>query len=210
MIKKFIGEEFSANTYVIIQNNKCVIIDPTIGFNKKIIEEYTEGAEIVGVLLTHAHIDHIDGLRNLLTYPIYISSIEYNYINNNGYNLYGWYGESIPFDTSKMNFKLLDDGDVINILDEPIEAIYTPGHSLGGMSYLYRDKLFTGDTLFKSSVGRTDISAGNEVSLYESIDKLMHMFKDETKVYPGHGEMTTIGYEKTKNPYYLMYLKRKR
>lgn len=210
MIKKFIGEEFAANTYIIVEDNKCVIIDPTIGFNKKVIEEYTSGLKIVGVLLTHAHIDHIDGVRHLLEYPIYISSIEYNYINNSGYNLYGWYGEKIPYDTSKMNFNLLNDGDTINILNEPIKAILTPGHTLGGMSYSYRDKLFTGDTLFKLSVGRSDISAGNEESLYKSIDKLMHMFKNNTKIYPGHGELTTIHDELTQNPYYLMYLKRKK
>lgn len=209
MIEKFVDSEFATNTYVLSSNDSCVIIDPNLEFSSDIIESIKKKYEIKGVLLTHAHVDHIDGVKNLKDYPIYISEVEYNYIDNNGYNLYGWYSSSLPFDKTKLDFRIVKDKDIINLLDEPIYVYLTPGHTLGGVTYIYKDKMFCGDTLFKNSIGRSDLSFGSESTLLKSIDFLLTNFNETIKIYPGHGDLTTVKDERNHNPFYLAYKKRK-
>ena len=96
----------------------------------------------------------------------------------------------------------------IPFADQVIEVIHTPGHTKGSCSFIYQDQLYTGDTLFKDSVGRHDLYSGNLVDLRRSILKLCECDAN-LKVYPGHDEPTTIRYEKKNNPYYLKWIKQK-
>ena len=207
MVKTYVSGDFSTNTYVLSKNDECVIIDPTLDL-EDIVKEIKKSFKIKAVLITHAHIDHIDGLRYLTDYPIYISKEDYSHLLDGGYTLYGWYSMKLPFDISKMNFHLLENNDTINILDEPIKCMITSGHTLGGMCFSYKDILFTGDTLFKGSVGRTDLPGGNEMEILKSIKKIIETYNDNTVIYPGHDRSSTIRDERKYNMYYDIALKR--
>ena len=95
---------------------------------------------------------------------------------------------------------LIRDGDIIQIEDLSIKVIHTPGHTKGGVCYMYRDMLFTGDTLFAGSMGRTDLYGGNEEHMNNSLRKLSEMEENLT-IYPGHGPKSTIKIEKETNPF---------
>lgn len=207
MIERYVLGDFSTNTYVLSKDNKAIIIDPSIGF-EKIINSIKEKYEIVATLITHAHIDHIDGLKYLSDYPVYMSRIDYLYLNDGGYTLYGWYNEELPFDIRDYDFHLLDDENIIKISDFEIKAIHLPGHTLGGMAFIYEDVIFTGDTLFKMSIGRTDFKGGSLRDIYKSIIRLLKGNDDNIRLFPGHDDMTTVGFEKENNPYYQEALER--
>lgn len=202
MIEKYTLGDFRTNTYVLSKGNKALIIDPTINFNK-ILDRIKAQYEIVGVLITHAHIDHIDGIQYLESFPIYFPRIDFLYLNDPGYTLYGWYNEELPFKPEELDIHLVDNGSIIKIDDFKIECFHTPGHTLGGMIYKYEDVIFTGDTLFKSSIGRTDFKGGDLREIYKSIIFILDTFDDETRLFPGHDEETTVKEEKNNNLYYI-------
>jgi glyoxylase-like metal-dependent hydrolase (beta-lactamase superfamily II) len=100
--------------------------------------------------------------------------------------------------------RYLKDGEVVELGGIKILPIFTPGHSPGSMSFLINDRhLFSGDTLFKNTVGRTDILGGSSEQIISSIKSKLLTLSDDVKVYPGHGEATTIGYERKFNPYLI-------
>ncbi len=137
-----------------------------------------------------------------------MSRIDYLYLNDGGYTLYGWYNEELPFDIRDYDFHLLDDENIIKISDFEIKAIHLPGHTLGGMAFIYEDVIFTGDTLFKMSIGRTDFKGGSLRDIYKSIIRLLKSNDDNIRLFPGHDDMTTVGFEKENNPYYHEALER--
>lgn len=202
MIEKYTIGDFSTNTYVLSKGNKAIIIDPSINF-EKIIDRIKSEYQIVAVLITHAHIDHVDGIKYLEDYPIYFPRIDYLYLKDPGYTLYGWYNEELPFNPEELDIHLLDNGNIIKIDDFKIECYATPGHTLGGMIFKYEDVIFTGDTLFKSSIGRTDLKGGDLRELYKSICFILDTFDPETRLFPGHDSETTIKDEKVNNLYYI-------
>lgn len=201
MIERYVLGDFQTNTYVLSKGNKAVIIDPSIGF-ERIMDSIKQKYEIEAVLITHAHIDHIDGIKWLKEYPIYISRLEYVYLTDPGYTLYGWYSEVLPFEPKELDFHLVEDGNIIKLLDGEIEVIHLPGHTLGGVAYKYEDTIFTGDTLFHLSIGRTDFKSGNIHDMYKSILHLLNDYDENIRLFPGHDEVTTISFEKENNPYY--------
>ncbi len=207
MVEKYVTGPFLTNTYVLSKGNDCVVIDPTIGFEARSIEIKNK-YNVKAVLITHAHIDHLDGIKYFKECPIYISSIDYNYIKDDDYTLYSYFKSGKIFDLSDYKFILVKDESIINILDSEINVIITPGHTLGGVCYSYKNILFTGDTLFKGSIGRTDFNGGNENSILLSVKKIIETYPDDTKVYPGHDEQTTIREERKNNVYYLQAKKR--
>ena len=95
--------------------------------------------------------------------------------------------------------EFIDENTELKIGEIPIKIFETPGHTEGGMSYLIENKVFTGDTLFKQYVGRTDLPGGDFSKLENSIKNILYKLDDETEVFPGHGDITTIGYEKKHN-----------
>ena len=108
--------------------------------------------------------------------------------------LFNW-PDSIP----PVYEKYIKDGDIIPVGNMNIKVIHTPGHTEGGVCYLIEDNLFSGDTLFRGSVGRTDLFGGNFSKLSDSIKNKLFKLDSDIKVFPGHGPMTTIGYEKKYN-----------
>ena len=196
VIKTYPLGEYGANCYLVIndKNGEGIVIDP--GANGagliKEIEKLTYN--IKGILLTHAHFDHIGGVKELkdkYNIPVYVNQgeVDNSKIDNNVYS-------KLPNDCS-----LINDGDVLNIGGINIKCLHTPGHSKGGMCFLIEDSVFTGDTLFQGSIGRTDFISGDFKTLIDSIQKKLITLDGDTKVYPGHGPSSTIMYERMRNPF---------
>ena len=190
--------ELYANTYVLIDNNhQCVIIDPSNDNDeiKNFIKE--NDLSIKGILLTHGHFDHIRGVDHLeeaFDVPLYINEFDKALLTTPKLNC------SDKFSRHNIIIKsepvLVKDGDGINLLDEEIVVITTPYHTEGSVVY-YLPKsqiLFSGDSLFAGSFGRSDLPTSIPRLMHESVMKMFALPK-EVIVYPGHGPKTTIGQE---------------
>ena len=151
-------------------------------------------------MLTHCHFDHIGGaeqLRNNTGVKIAIGELENEFLSDPSVNLSGLLGEPVkPFSADL----LLKDGEEVSVGDLKFKVIHTPGHTSGSVSYLFGDILFSGDTVFNCSIGRTDFPTGDYFVLSSSIKKLYELDGD-IRVFSGHGEATTIEYEKMYNPF---------
>lgn len=188
-VKKIINSYFLENTYIVIFNNKTLIIDPGNDIDK-IIQEIDN---LDYILLTHGHMDHFASVKELqkrYNCEIFCSYKDLDFINGN--IIIDPY-----FSKEKYNFIFKDYND-FNI--EGIRIINTPGHSKGSVCIYFKDDnvLFSGDTLFKDGFGRYDFHGGNLKELKMSINKLFTL-NNKTIVYPGHGEKTTINNEKISN-----------
>ena len=202
IIKCFTAGQLENNMYLVIdeKTKKAVLIDASA-----LIPEITEavkayGADVEYILLTHGHFDHIMGLTELkkalnakavICHDDLIISDNINEFTR----LFGGLSESVP----PVYEKFVKDGDIITVGDMQIKVINTPGHTEGGVCYLIEDKLFSGDTLFRESVGRTDLFGGSFEKLLDSVKNKLFKLDDNITVYPGHGPATTIGYEKKYN-----------
>ena len=192
------------NAYLLTNadQNRAVIIDP--GMEPERLVKRIEGLEIEAILLTHAHFDHIGGvdlIRKQKGCPVYLHSAEAMWLTDakmNGSTMWPELGGPI---SSTPPDHILADGQTLTLLDARFEVLHTPGHSPGSVSFLYEETLFGGDVLFRESVGRTDLPGGSPKQLYDSIYTKLFILPEHTKVYPGHGPATTIGYEKENNPY---------
>lgn len=196
MIKVFVDNIFYTNTYLIIEGGRCIIIDP--GFSAQELIEYIKDNEIkpLAIIATHGHIDHVWGVDKIREYydvPFYMNFKDLELTPPPILkNIIG------DFKTPQADYNLKEDS--LRIDEFIFYVIETPGHTLGSVSIKYRDIVFTGDTLFKESIGRTDLG-GDINMLVESIHNKLFKLSASTKVYPGHGEYTTIGYEILHNPY---------
>ena len=202
IIKCFTTGQLENNIYLVIdeKTKKAVLIDASA-----LIPEITEavkayGADVEYILLTHGHFDHIMGLTELkkalnakavICHDDLIISDNINEFTR----LFGGLSESVP----PVYEKFVKDGDIVTVGDMQIKVIHTPGHTEGGVCYLIEDKLFSGDTLFRESVGRTDLFGGSFEKLLDSVKNKLFKLDDNITVYPGHGPATTIGYEKKHN-----------
>lgn len=150
------------------------------------------------ILLTHAHFDHIGGaaeLRSVSGAAIGIGAVDAPALSDTYTNLSDQFHAHIePFNADF----LYNDGDIITVGDVSFKVISTPGHTIGGVSYLTENCLFSGDTLFKGSVGRTDFPGGDYKILKKSVKKLAAL-GSSVKIYPGHGDPTTVAEEKENN-----------
>ncbi len=202
IIKCFTAGQLENNMYLVIdeKTKKAVLIDAS-AFIPEIIASVKEfGVDVEYILLTHGHFDHIMGLTELkkalnakavICHDDLIISDNINEFTR----LFGGLSESVP----PTYEKFVKDGDIITVGDMQIKVIHTPGHTEGGVCYLIEDKLFSGDTLFRGSVGRTDLFGGSFEELLDSIKNKLFKLDDNITVYPGHGPVTTIGYEKKYN-----------
>lgn len=197
MIEKIVTGSFLTNTYLISKDGKCVIVDPGLNFSLA-AEKIKQSYEVVAILLTHGHIDHIDGIR-FFDCPIYIHEDERQFLFDDSLSLYSMMGQKIPFDANKLDLKFVKDQDEVSFIGYTFKVMHTPGHTRGSVCYLYGSKLLSGDTLFKGSAGRTDFPTGNALDLRRSLSKIISFCSDSTDVYPGHDDKTTIKYERKNN-----------
>ncbi len=192
--------ELATNAYILFneEDGKAVLFDAPAEPEKILnyLEKYNLSLEYI--FLTHAHFDHILALEQLKKKTgakVVIHELEEKYLNDSSLNLSNVELPHLSADN------LVADGDVIDFCGTNIKVIHTPGHTIGGVCYLFDETLISGDTLFLKSIGRFDFPLGSFEEEIRSIkDKLM-VLPDTTKVYPGHGFSTTIGRERKENPY---------
>ena len=199
--------EFENNCYIARNNDsaaECLVIDT--GLDVQPLLKFLERGKLApaAVILTHGHIDHIAGVDALRKkFPsilIYIHKLDAEMLGDAAGNLSLMAGSS--FTAGKAD-RLVDEGDIIEKAGVKLRVIHTPGHTPGGIC-LYSEKdgiIFVGDTLFAGSIGRTDFPNGDMRQLIEGIKRKLFVLPDNTIVYPGHGPETTIGREKTDNPF---------
>ena len=195
-----------SNSYVITEGEAAVMIDcgaPLPSLDKRIAEL---GKKLKAILLTHGHCDHISALVHYAELCgnsevcAVIHPADAPALSDPDFGLNSKYGRFYPFTGYKGKTVTVQDGDNLSFGNINISVIHTPGHTKGSVCYLIGDRLFSGDTLFKESVGRTDLPGGNGGQMISSLKRLAELDGNIT-VLPGHGEKTTIGYEKQNNPY---------
>lgn len=199
-IIKLVTGSFQTNTYIIINNGQSVVIDPGADFDRILDTLKYNHATADYVFLTHCHFDHIGAVRDLqnIGAKIYISNIDYNVLLENDFNIDLGFGSN-PV-KSFTPYEFFYDKQNLNVIDCCFTIHATPGHTPGGVCIALDDILFTGDTLFKNSIGRTDFNYSNHKDLLNSIDKIFS-FDTDYKILPGHCDSSTLNLERKFNPY---------
>ncbi|NLC68342.1 MAG: MBL fold metallo-hydrolase [Clostridiaceae bacterium] len=200
ILKRLPTGMFASNCYIIGENKKGVVIDPGAK-SVDILEAAKQvNLDVEYIILTHAHIDHIismDEIREMTKAKVLVHEEDAKFLVDSWYNASKLFGIEKVFNPADV---LLKDNDILDIDGLKLEIIHTPGHTPGSICIKAGNSLFTGDTLFRMSVGRTDLGLGDYGRLMNSIKRLMAL-DDEAMVYPGHGTATTIGYERKNNPF---------
>lgn len=196
-IKTILAGNYEENCYILIDENTkdCAVIDPGGNSERLIYEIEKAKGNVKFILLTHGHADHtgaVSQIRNKFQCPVYINNRDYEFIKNN----VAIFGEK-----EENGDKFLKEGDLLDFGGTSIKCIETPGHTPGGMCFLIGSDLFTGDTLFYGSIGRTDFAGGDFEAIIKGIKEKLLILSDNTTVYPGHGPKTSIGFERVNNPY---------
>ncbi len=207
-IQHFTFNPFQENTYLLINEKKeCIIIDPGCYFEEERKQLLTyiekEGLKVTRLLNTHCHIDHIFG--NRLVAKTYGVGLEIHAQDKLVLDRSSDVGKmyNVPFEPSPEPARFLEDGEKILFGDDELEVLLAPGHSPGSVCFYSAGQQFLigGDVLFYQSIGRTDLPGGSHQTLINSIRQKLFVLPDEVRVYPGHGQSTTIGFEKRNNPF---------
>ena len=208
VVKSFTFSPVQENTYVLYNEQKqCCIIDPGCYFPEE-REELKTGIEKAGLtpvllLNTHCHLDHVFGnkfVHDTWGLDLHIHEKEKPVLDFAPLSGERW---QLPFDNYEGPLVYLKEGNFIKIGEDALEIRFTPGHSPGSISFYSAENGFIigGDVLFNRSIGRTDLPGGSMETLMDSIRTQFFTLPDETKVYSGHGPVTTVGYEKGNNPF---------
>ena len=189
---------------------KAVVVDPGDAGEALAEAIARQGLQIAAIVLTHAHFDHIGGVREIkkaASAPLYLCERENRLDHDPGLNLSAMYHRPATVQPDVW----LRDGEEVSIAGMRVRCIWTPGHTEGSCCYYLEETgeeesgaacppiLLSGDTLFRCSVGRTDFPTGSEEALARSIREKLYTLREETRVFPGHGDVTSIGYEKQHN-----------
>lgn len=171
-IEKVVVGELEENCYIISKDNSCLVIDPGSEFHK--IQNKIGNKKVLGVLLTHHHFDHVGALKEVLSY----------------------------YETRVYDFNNLEEKEYL-IGPFKFDVIINPGHTTDSISFYFCEEkvMFVGDFIFLDSIGRCDLEGGNFSSMRDSIKKIK-AYADDIVIFPGHGDKTTLGYEKENNYYF--------
>ncbi|MCF7908726.1 MAG: MBL fold metallo-hydrolase [Candidatus Omnitrophica bacterium] len=198
-LKTFVSGPLSSNCYLILSQDRkkgCLIDSP---WDSREVVDFIKNqkVELAFILLTHGHFDHIHGLNDFEC-PFYIHPADKPLLGDPQLNGSFLFGEGV-ITSRKVNF--YNQEQPLNFSGQKIEVIHTPGHTPGSTCIKIVDWLFSGDTLFFDSVGRTDIPLASPEALISSLQEKVMVLPDATIVYPGHGSSTTIGRENKENPF---------
>ena len=208
-IKSFAFNPFSENTYIVFNENKnAFIIDPGdfSEVENNILNQFIIDNElkVQNILLTHAHIDHVLGLQKAFDkykVPILTHELEKEILDRNPMdaNRFGFFFKPFEGEISYLN-----ENEIISVDEDEFKILHVPGHSPGHIAFYSEAQKFiiSGDVLFEGSIGRTDLYKGDAQELLKSIREKLFVLEDETKVYNGHGNPTTVGFEKSYNPFF--------
>ena len=182
---------YQTNCYMVWgEGDKCVLIDPGYEANALLEQTEKQGKTVEAILLTHGHFDHVGAVRDIVAdtdCDVYICDKEL----------------SLPegLTAGKLYYThTYDEGDTLNLAGLTFRVLHTPGHTPGGVCLLCGEAMFSGDTLFAGSMGRTDFPGGDYATIARSLGRLKNLPGDY-KVFPGHGEDTTLDFERKTNPY---------
>jgi hydroxyacylglutathione hydrolase len=196
-LKVFLAGPLDTNNYLLFnrQSRRGCIIDLSSSSGQLFDFLKKEKIKVDFVLLTHAHFDHIEGLRNT-EFPFYLHKKDLGLLLDPEKNGSFFFANSIVIERKPYIYT-----DSLSFSGSRIDVIHTPGHTPGSVSLKLDNWLFSGDTLFRQAIGRTDIPLASGEELIKSIKEKILILPNETIIYPGHGSSTTLGQEKKTNPF---------
>lgn|SRR5574344_610581 len=201
IIKQFKAGPIDANNYIVFDKStrEAILIDCSEVKDEILGAIKDLNAKVKHIILTHGHFDHVLGvndMKKILNCDVMLHEADYELIQH----IYD-FAEEFQLKNIKIPQidKFLQDGDTIKFGTSTIKVIHTPGHTKGSVCYLIEDDLFSGDTLFKECVGRTDLPGGSYDEIKHSVRDVLFTLHDKVVVHPGHGIMSTIGHEKKFN-----------
>ncbi len=197
-ILTFHTTELETNTYLVINGENAFVVDPGDGADMLTAAAEAEGAKIGWVLLTHAHFDHIGAAAELQRGGALIVMHRDDVpLVGSFKNLAFYAGKKVEHFTPDVT---VSGGETLDVAGIAVKVMHTPGHTAGGVCYIAEDCIFSGDTLFELSYGRTDFPTGSFKELKNSIVNKLFALKGDYKVFPGHGAPTTLQFEREHNP----------
>ena len=199
-IKTLVLGDYRANCYIVHQkgDSRCAVIDPGAQPEKILACLEQEGLSLQGILLTHGHFDHVGAMLPLVEKTgcgVWLCRPDFTMPENPAFPwLFTLREEQL------VGPNLFEDGDTVELAGLCFHILHTPGHSMGSVCLELEDVMFTGDTLFAGTCGRTDLPGSDPYAMEESLARLRDLPYDRT-LYPGHGYPTTLGNQRRSNPY---------
>ena len=200
-VEVFCDSGYSANTYLIYDNTKCIVVDPANSI--KTLKKFIGNRQLMGVLLTHGHYDHFMELSNLLkefNVKVYLHQNAYKKLMNDNLSCAILFGKTFKIDLDENHIVFVNESSKLDFDFVQVKVLYTPGHTNCSVVYQIDDLLFCGDLLFPMSVGRNDLPTGNVILLNESLKRIKKM-EQNVIVHPGHDEIFLLKDALKFNPY---------
>lgn len=200
IVDKITVGKMHENCYIAVdeETKRGIIVDPGDEAEKIENELISLGVKLEGIILTHCHFDHVGAVDEIKAkHPeinIYVNEIDYEYVKDD----VNW-----PFGKFNSEVTFIEENKEFEVGPFKFKTIFTPGHSKGSVCFLGNNILFSGDTLFRETVGRTDLIGSSYEEILDSVNNKLMLLDDNVEVYPGHGHSTTIKHERHNNPFVL-------